>query len=179
MLATLHPHPDTPSASVEAIQVDVQRESSGLLRLGFRVAGNVGAIRLPPLAEPVATDGLWQATCFECFVHGFGQGYREYNASPSTAWAAYAFDAYRAGMRALPAKPPGITTRISSGCFELDATIDLSELPADRPLRLGLSAVIETLEGEHSYWALAHPPGHPDFHHEDCFALQLSPAEQG
>ena len=38
---------------------------------------------------------------------------------------------------------------------------------------LGLSAVIEEHGGAKSYWALAHPPGAPDFHHPDCFAAQL------
>jgi hypothetical protein len=52
----------------------------------------------------------------------------------------------------------------------------LRDLPADAPWRLGLSAVIEDRSGQKSYWALAHPPGRPDFHHEDCFALELTPA---
>jgi hypothetical protein len=38
---------------------------------------------------------------------------------------------------------------------------------------VGLSAVIEEVDGSKSYWALRHPPGQPDFHHRDCFALRL------
>jgi hypothetical protein len=38
---------------------------------------------------------------------------------------------------------------------------------------LGLSAVIEDLDGVLSYWALRHPPGKPDFHHPDTFALEI------
>jgi hypothetical protein len=38
---------------------------------------------------------------------------------------------------------------------------------------LAISAVIEETNGTKSYWALAHPPGAPDFHHPDCFTLQL------
>ena len=41
------------------------------------------------------------------------------------------------------------------------------------PWRIGLSAVIEERHGRKSYWALAHPPGKPDFHHDDCFAIEL------
>jgi hypothetical protein len=37
----------------------------------------------------------------------------------------------------------------------------------------GLSAVIADKDGRTAYWALAHPPGKADFHHKDCFALQL------
>ena len=44
--------------------------------------------------------------------------------------------------------------------------------------RLGLSAVIEDTSGRKSYWALAHPPGKPDFHHADCFAHEFSPVVQ-
>jgi hypothetical protein len=39
--------------------------------------------------------------------------------------------------------------------------------------RLGLSAVIETVDGFFSYWALAHPSDKPDFHHPDSFILEL------
>lgn len=57
----------------------------------------------------------------------------------------------------------------------LSATLDLDRLglPADAPWRLGLSAVIEETSGAKSYWALAHAPGKPDFHHPDAFALDL------
>jgi len=57
--------------------------------------------------------------------------------------------------------------------LELDAEICQEFLPPGRPLRLGLSAVVEDADGELSYWALRHPPGKPDFHYTDAFALQL------
>jgi hypothetical protein len=50
----------------------------------------------------------------------------------------------------------------------------LTELPRNAPWRLGLSALIEDTSGCKSYWALAHPPGKPDFHHADCFAYEFS-----
>ena len=34
---------------------------------------------------------------------------------------------------------------------------------------------IEEASGRISYWALKHPPGRPDFHHPDGFALELPP----
>jgi hypothetical protein len=43
---------------------------------------------------------------------------------------------------------------------------------------LGISAVIETRDRQKSYWALAHPPGKPDFHHADCFAATLPAPEK-
>jgi hypothetical protein len=51
--------------------------------------------------------------------------------------------------------------------LELRAEGDLASLPwlagADR-WRVGLTAVVEARDGSLSYWALAHPPGKPDFH---------------
>jgi hypothetical protein len=51
----------------------------------------------------------------------------------------------------------------------------LSRLPRNVLWRLGLSALIEETSGRKSYWALAHPPGKPDFHHADCFAHEFLP----
>jgi hypothetical protein len=45
---------------------------------------------------------LWRRSCFEAFIgHGGGPDYWEYNFSPSGAWAAYHFSAYREGMAPL------------------------------------------------------------------------------
>jgi hypothetical protein len=38
---------------------------------------------------------------------------------------------------------------------------------------VALSAIIEETNGRKSFWALKHPPEKPDFHHDDCFDLQL------
>ena len=53
--------------------------------------------------------------------------------------------------------------------LELDASIQVQP----GKLVLALSAVIEHLDGRISYWALRHPPGKPDFHHPQGFALEL------
>jgi hypothetical protein len=51
--------------------------------------------------------------------------------------------------------------------------LDLAFILGPARLRLGLTAVIEQANLAKSYWALAHPPGEPDFHHRDGFALTL------
>jgi hypothetical protein len=150
-------------------------------------------------------DGLWQHTCFEAFVRvGDDDDYHEFNLSPSRDWACYRFDAYRAGMaEAKRVQPPAIGTWLHHAqigsererglqqdlaghrrdfahpFFELTATLGMEQmldLPVSEPWHLGLSAVIEERNGNKSYWALAHPPGAPDFHHRDCFALELAAA---
>ena len=61
-----------------------------------------------------------------------------------------------------------------------DATFDLSEENELDPALgwdIGLSAVIEEIDGTKSYWALAHGNGPPDFHNPTCFAYHLPPFE--
>ena len=103
---------------------------------------------------------------------GQGPGYREFNFSPSSEWTAYAFHGYREEAGLGIELDPGIEVRRTGTRLELDAELHRAFLPPGRSLRLGLSAVIEDADGVLSYWALQHPPGKPDFHHTDAFALQ-------
>lgn len=162
-------HPDSPSDAVTRIIVEIER--SDRLRLCFRMTGRAADVVFPPVGEAIRADGLWQTTCFEAFVKPAGGAcYREYNFAPSRCWAAYWFDGYRSGMAEIASVPPlNITSEFSATGYELRV-----ELPLDRACALGLSAVIEEVGGVKSYWALAHPPGKPDFHHGDCFALQVA-----
>ncbi len=123
------------------------------------------------------TDGLWKHTCFELFVKRLRtEAYCEFNFSPSTAWAAYRFDKYREAMADLETAAHGITLGLGPYCIELTTKISLPDPIADH--QIALSAVIEENDGTKSYWALKHPPGPPDFHHPDCFALTLPAPER-
>jgi hypothetical protein len=102
-----------------------------------------------------------------------GESYFEFNFSPSTQWAAYRFGRYREGMIAAEVAVPRIEFERSAQRCILRAAL---ALPDEGAWRLGLSAVMEEMNGRRSYWALAHPPGRPDFHHSDCFALELPAA---
>lgn len=163
----LVPHPATSSAGLQ-IQVEARR-TGVVLNIEYRVTGLIAALRLPKPTARVRADGLWRTTCFEAFA-GCGQGYAEYNLSPSGAWAAYGFEGYREGMCPLEQPAPMIVTRQTPETFVL--TTDLI-LPPEVDGRIGLTAVIETLDGAVSYWALAHPAEKPDFHHPDSFVLTL------
>ena len=71
-----------------------------------------------------------------------------------------------------------IEPRSSPDGFTLQASLDLDRLPGmphELSWRLGLSVVVEDTNGGMSYWALAHPPGKPDFHHPDGFTCEFSP----
>jgi hypothetical protein len=74
---------------------------------------------------------------------------------------------------------PSIEGQVALDRYTLQASVQIGRLyalPRKFPWRLGMSAVIEDKAGRMSYWALAHPPGKPDFHHRDCFAYEFSPA---
>ena len=60
-------------------------------------ASGATEILLPVPTGPIACDNLWQHTCCEAFVSAAddGDGYLEFNFSPSGCWAIYQFDAYR------------------------------------------------------------------------------------
>ena len=106
-------------------------------------------------------------------MKGEGPEYREFNFSPSGEWAVYDFRAYRNGGVLENELAPGIVVQKTVDRLELGAEIGQDLLPHDRPLRLGLSAVVEDAAGKLSYWALRHPPGKPDFHHADAFTILL------
>ena len=169
----LSPHPASPPGPVRGIRVSVRREGEALL-LQYRLEGDLDSVLLPQQAMPKRADNLWKHTCFEAFIGSGGSPqYREYNFSPSGAWAIYDFDGYRSGMRAdARVVVPGIMARRDAGAFILDATVDtrwLSTMPAGP--RLGVTAVIEDQVGGLSYWALKHPSEKPDFHHADGFVI--------
>jgi hypothetical protein len=137
-------------------------------------------IRMPPIVAPERSDELWRHTCFEAFLcASAAAGYYEFNFAPSTQWAAYRFSSYRNGMCvAAEIGQPQIETQSSPDRYTLQVSLQLnrlSALPRDGSWRLGLSALIEDTGGRMAYWAMAHPPGKPDFHHADCFAHEFSP----
>jgi hypothetical protein len=179
-------HPDSRRGGLVRVEAEALRAAPGELRLHFTLTGDMAALRLPPPAAPERADELWRTTCFEAFIRApAGPAYVELNFSPATQWAAYAFSDTRAGMRSLelPA-PPRIERRAGADFLELTAALDFGPsgpLPMDAPWRLGLSAIIEEAGiegagGQKSYWALAHPPGKPDFHNRDGFMAELPAA---
>jgi hypothetical protein len=174
MRHTLRLHPGSLCAAATRIEVDIARPRPGSLILSYVVSGRISDLRLPPIVAAARADELWRHSCFEAFVRpSAGPGYYEFNFSPSTQWAAYRFDSYRSGMRvAAEIGAPRIEVRSTAESYTLQAALEFVGLSP--PLHLGLSAVLEETNGGNSYWALAHPPGKPDFHHADCFALELS-----
>lgn len=175
---TLTRHPLTDSTAVREIIVEAGEAENGSLMLNFCLVGDISGLRIPESRAPRRADNLWQHTCFEAFVMaGEGPEYREFNFSPSGEWAAYDFRGYRNARALESVVSPCIQVYRSMDRLELDAEISQGLLPHGCQLTLGLSAVVENVDGILSYWALRHPPGKPDFHHADAFALQLRVTE--
>ena len=174
----LHPHASC-RPTVEKVEFLIWREG-GSFDLDVRLFGNPLRVKLPHTDNPARSDELWRTTCFEAFIRpSDNEAYFELNLSPSGDWASYRFDSYRSGMR--EAKIVGHPDRdvwTEGGVQMQKATFDLSgepELDISKGWDIGLSAVIEEVDGTKSYWALAHGAGPPDFHNPACFAYHLPP----
>lgn len=130
----------------------------------FRLDGHVPSIILPSAAKPARRDNLWQTTCFEIFWQPIGAAaYREFNLSPSGQWTAYDFDSFREGMRDAPVEKIAIACSHDAAGLLLKASI-AADLPD--PAQVALNAIVEHADGGKQYWALAFPPGKPEFHSE-------------
>lgn len=146
------------TASISATQEGCKAE--------FRLDGHVSAIILPPTAASERMDQLWKTTCFEIFWQPLGGTYyREFNLSPSVRWAAYDFDSFREGMRDAPVEAIAITCSHDKTGLVLKASI-AADLPS--PAQVALNAIVETSDCGMQFWALAFPPGKPEFHSEAC-----------
>jgi hypothetical protein len=181
--AVLNCHPET-SSSRRNLEGRVGWTESGALRVTFTIKGDIAFLRIPQSRMSSRAEGLWKHTCFEAFVGVKGDvAYYEFNFSTSGEWAVYVFRDYRdGGPMDNDELDPKISVRSETETLELSAVMRLDLLPVIQPgaiLRLGLSAVIEDIDGQLSYWALKHPPGKPDFHHSDNFTLEIQPLVDG
>ncbi|MCW2382055.1 MULTISPECIES: DOMON-like domain-containing protein [unclassified Sphingobium] len=176
--AALVCHPDTPCDALAALGMQIELTDDHGWEIGFVAMGRIADLRLPEAAPGIHTDELWRTTCFELFVAEDDDAYAEYNFSPSGAFAAYHFDHYRTGMRPFDIPAPHILQAADAERLSLSVRLTEDALVWDRSGAIGASAVIQEANGTLSYWALAHPPGWPDFHHRDCFALRLPPVDR-
>ncbi len=173
MIQHLYAHASHPSRVIDELWVEVQRPTRDRLDLRYIAAGSIADLVVPEPQAPERRDELWMTTCFEIFLKPVGSSaYIEFNFSPSTRWAAYAFDAHRSGMRDLAiSDPPVIATAVEPKRLVVDVSLAV-DLPATA-YDAAISAVIEDRAGPKSFWALAHPAGGPDFHDNACFAADL------
>ncbi len=182
----LHPHPATSDPWAGSLSVSLfpcNTPNGSFLRFEYLLVGAVSRLLWPgPKSEASFTEGLWQSTCMEAFVGtSDSEAYREFNFAPSGDWAIYDFARYRersASRSNLPLLAPSIasesSTRITirdANALVLTALAPVASIPTGLSLHWNLSAVLQTHDGQLSYWALAHPADQPDFHHPLARAL--------
>jgi hypothetical protein len=178
--AELVAHPSSPCDAIRRLEAGFETAKlPGELEIRFRMDGDIGRIRLPPAELARRRDGLWQHTCFEVFLRPDGSdSYHEFNFAPSGDWAAYRFGGRRSDSTAPELAAPRIECRrLPDGCT-LSAQIAIAALPElarAASIDAGLTAVIETIDGARSYWALAHGGDKPDFHDPATFTLRVPP----
>ncbi len=169
-------HPASPALPV-TVEARCVASDDGALIAHFALHGPLAAVRVPPAEAPVRLDGLWRHTCFELFLgHAGGADYLEYNLSPSRAWAAYAFSAYRVPAPLPAVAVPECTVEAGEAGLTLEAIIGrdvLGQLGHPPVLEVGLTAVVEAADGALAHYALHHPRPQPDFHDARGFVLRV------
>ena len=184
MMMTLHPHAAQSPTIPMTVEAAVALLPHDAVVFSFRARYQPDAPRsiivaLPAPITPAECDGLWQHTCCEAFVSvPNAQDYLEFNFSPSGCWAAYRFDGYRLRDESFRcASAPQIEFTSHEQGFELTAVLGSALIrslwPEQALWQIGLTAVIETTDGQKSYWALRHDDVQPDFHVRTQFLLDL------
>jgi hypothetical protein len=130
----------------------------------------------PPADRPARQWVLWEHTCLELFLAPRNAShYWEFNLSPAGYWNLFRLTNYRQGIQEEPAfQALPFTVHREPGALRLDLEVDLAAIiPADQPLEVGVSAVLQSQDGRLSFWALTHPGPEPDFHHRRGFVIKI------
>jgi hypothetical protein len=171
-----------PASDLPQIQVrgEIERIKERL-SIHYSITGERYSILLPSISDlPARKNELWKATCFEFFIALKDQPrYWEFNLSPSGDWNVYDLGRYRqvnlqeeTAFTQLP-----FEFRRTSHEYSLAISVNISPiLKLEQILQIGIAAVIQTQDGNETYWALAHPgaPGEgADFHLRESFLIEL------
>jgi hypothetical protein len=155
----------------------IERRANAL-GISYALLGNLSELAIPaPGKSPGRKNRLWEETCFEFFLGvNDSERYWELNLSPAGHWNVFRFTSYREGMReelAFTSLP--FDLRKGPEILSLSLDLDIGKiLPAGKALEAGVSAIIKTIKGMTSHWALAHPSPRPDFHRREGFTLSFS-----
>ena len=156
------------------VGIDWSFDASKLM-IQFGVTGSLDRLKIPPASDvPQRTTGLWETTCFECFLGSLGQeNYWEMNLSPSGDWNVFRLDGYRENLREEPmikTLPFGVERR--GDRMIVDVTLDIQKLGLCRDtIELLATSVMEEVTGDISYWAVAYTGTTADFHLRKSFVI--------
>jgi hypothetical protein len=175
-------HPDNPARFHQQVDVTLTRQPDGSLQAAYAIRGLNIDLRIPTPHFPAPADALWRTTCCELFVGTPDRpNYREFNLSPSGQWAVYDFLDTRERSPSVPeCTAPDILMQRTEDLLQLNVALTHPALHSiaqgGNRLCIALTVILEADDGSIAHWALAHPPGKPDFHHPAGFALSLGPS---
>jgi hypothetical protein len=172
----LIPFPDPGIPKIKITGSVVRDENT--LTVQYALSGTIEEILFPHLnPQPGRKTELWQKTCFEFFLAFPDQPqYWEFNLSPSGDWNVYRMDGYRQISFQEEESIRGLCLDIRRNMdyYHLKTVVDISPiLIAGKQLLMGISSVIQTLDGHETYCALVHPGQQADFHQRESFILAL------
>jgi hypothetical protein len=149
----------------------------GLLELSYSLQGELAQVLFPAAVDtPLRKFALWEATCLEFFLAPVGQAnYWEFNLAPNGNWQVFRLSGYREGLKDEAAVNylPFVVEQ-NSETLRLDLSIDLTCLfPPAAELEMAITAVIQAVTGEYSYWSLQHGGAAADFHRRTDFTMVL------
>ncbi|MBI3776593.1 MAG: DOMON-like domain-containing protein [Gammaproteobacteria bacterium] len=174
------PHIDNISAARNLDIAGTVELDGAMLNVAYRISGapeQVKAVSTNP--QPARKNDLWRTTCFELFMKATSASeYWEVNLAPSCDWNVYRFTGYRSALQPeLQIDDIKITPEVSqSHLTGLRATLPVPPPLLGRPFAVGISCVIEDIEGKLHYFALRHDGVKPDFHNPAGFVLSFDSA---
>lgn len=126
-------------------------------------------------------EGLWNHTCFEIFLKPFAlsDSYYEFNFSTLGIWDVFAFESYRNpkvlkksfDFELVGLKWDPVLNELGGSVMILKKDL-MDQVCARKGSCFGLTAVVEDVSLNKSYWALAHSGVKPDFHQSESFILK-------
>jgi hypothetical protein len=160
------PMPVPIAAPISLIE-GIATRNNAQLNLEFRFPHSSSVLISDPVLDPERRSGLWESTCFECFIGLAGSDqYLECNISPAGHWQAFEFESYR--------KLPNISKVLTltgsyrpepSGLFIMRCKVDINHPRfVTKDWHISPTAVLADQSGDLHYYSNAHPTAKPDFH---------------
>lgn len=141
------------------------------VKLNYQLLGHLECYNFQKPIKQQRADELWKESCFELFLaHTSSEAYWEINLSPSTAWNAYRFDAYKKGM--LPSSlfsTPRIKSLQTDNRYSFDVKMTLQESLLNNELQINLAVILLDKQKKRHFYTLQPRQGHPDFHDRTTF----------
>lgn len=170
----LYPFGTAFDSAILSLSGSITRNDNRLI-LKYDLIDNQSQVLIPAKMLPDRKHNLWETTCFEFFVGAQSdRAYWEFNLSPSGDWNVYHFEDYRTGMQeetAFSSLPFEVETRSHHTTLMIE--LDLTILQLTPPLEVSVTAVIEQLNHNTTYWAIEHRGTEADFHIRESFGLKL------